>query len=73
MPFEVAIETSEPGSRIEVADEYVGVSPVTVTSWGDSDGTFHGEGDERSAETRAHRRALLLHEPGDERPGAGRL
>lgn len=45
VPYEVLIETSDPGSRIEVDGEYMGVSPLTVTIWGDKDGTFHGSGD----------------------------
>ena len=45
VPIEVLIETSDPGSRIEVDGEYVGVSPLKVTIWGDRDGTFHGGGD----------------------------
>jgi len=45
IPFEIAIETSEPGSRIELDGEYLGLSPLTVTVYGDKDGTFHGAGD----------------------------
>jgi len=45
VPYEVQIETSDPGSRIEVDGEYMGTSPLTVTIWGDADGTFHGPGD----------------------------
>jgi hypothetical protein len=45
VPYAVSIETSDPGSRIEVDGDYVGVSPLTVTVWGDKDGTFHGAGD----------------------------
>lgn len=45
VPYEVQIETSDPGSRIEVDGEYMGVSPLTVVIWGDKDGTFHGSGD----------------------------
>ena len=45
IPYPIAIETSEPGSRIEVDGEYMGVSPITVTIYGDKDGTFHGAGD----------------------------
>jgi hypothetical protein len=45
IPYHIAIETSDPGSRIEVDGEYVGVAPVTVTIYGDKDGTFHGAGD----------------------------
>lgn len=39
------METSDPGSRIEVDGEFVGMSPLKVTIWGDRDGTFHGGGD----------------------------
>lgn len=45
VPFAVKVETSEPGSRIEVDGDVQGHSPLTVTIWGDSDGTFHGSGD----------------------------
>ena len=45
MPYAIFIETSDPGSRIEVDGEYVGTAPLTVTIWGDKDGTFHGAGD----------------------------
>ena len=45
VPFEVHIDTSDPGSRIEVDGEDAGISPLTVTIWGDKDGTFHGSGD----------------------------
>jgi hypothetical protein len=45
VPYEVKIETSESGSRIEVDGEVQGRSPLTVTIWGDKDGTFHGSGD----------------------------
>lgn len=31
VPYEVPIETSDPGSRIEVDGEYMGTSPLTVT------------------------------------------
>ena len=42
--YQVEIETSEPGSRIEVNGDYVGKAPVTVKVFGDKDGTFHNFG-----------------------------
>ncbi|MBE7502227.1 MAG: hypothetical protein HS113_18390 [Verrucomicrobiales bacterium] len=44
VPFQVKIETSEPLSKIEVNGEYVGDSPLTITIWGNKDGTFFGDG-----------------------------
>jgi hypothetical protein len=44
VPYQVAIEASDPGSRVELDGEYMGVTPLTITIWGDSDGTFHGAG-----------------------------
>jgi hypothetical protein len=44
VPYQVSIETSEPGARIEIDNEDVGKSPVTVTVMGDRDGTFHSFG-----------------------------
>ena|SRR5258706_16134815 len=44
VPYQVSIETSEPGAKIEVDGDYVGVSPITVTVMGDRDGTFHSFG-----------------------------
>jgi hypothetical protein len=40
----VAIETSEPGARIEAGGEDVGKSPMTLKIYGDKDGTFHNFG-----------------------------
>jgi len=45
IPYEILIETSDPGSRIKMDGDYVGVSPIMVTIYGDKDGTFHGAGD----------------------------
>jgi hypothetical protein len=44
VPYQVAVEASHPGARIEANNDYVGVAPVTITVMGDKDGTFHGEG-----------------------------
>jgi hypothetical protein len=44
VPYQVAIESSHPGTRIEANNDYVGIAPVTITIMGDKDGTFHGEG-----------------------------
>lgn len=45
IPYVIAIETSDPGSRIELDGEYMGRSPLNVTIYADKDGTFHGAGD----------------------------
>jgi hypothetical protein len=45
IPYDIVIEASDEGSRIEVDSEYVGKAPLTVTIYGDKDGTFHGSGD----------------------------
>lgn len=42
--YHVEIESSEPGARVEANDEYVGVTPMTLTIFGDKDGTFHNFG-----------------------------
>lgn len=42
--YQVRIESSEPGARIEVNDEDVGKTPTDVRVWGDADGTFHNFG-----------------------------
>ena len=42
--YEIQVETSEPGIRIEVDEDYVGTTPLTVTVFGDKDGTFHNFG-----------------------------
>ncbi len=40
----VQLESSEPGARIEVNNDYVGKTPMTLKIWGDKDGTFHNFG-----------------------------
>src|SRR5882724_5803502 len=42
--YHVKIESSEPGARVEVNEEFVGVTPTEVRIWGDTDGTFHNFG-----------------------------
>ena len=44
MAFQVLIEASEPGARIEVGGEHVGNTPLTLKVFGDRDGTFHDFG-----------------------------
>jgi hypothetical protein len=39
--YHVDIETSEPGARVELDNESVGVSPLSLKIFGDRDGTFH--------------------------------
>jgi len=40
----VQVESSEPGARVEVNNDYVGKTPMTLKIWGDKDGTFHNFG-----------------------------
>ena len=42
--YHVPINSSEPGTRIEVNGESVGVTPTTLKIFGDRDGTFHNFG-----------------------------
>ena len=42
--YEVQIEASEPGVRIEANNDHVGNAPVTLKIYGDKDGTFHNFG-----------------------------
>jgi len=44
MAYEVLIEASEPGARIEANGEYVGNTPLRLKIFGDPDGTFHDFG-----------------------------
>lgn len=44
--YDVPIEASAPGARIEVNGSDVGNTPVTVKIFGDPDGTFHDFGSE---------------------------
>src|SRR6266567_4655326 len=46
MAYEVPVEASEPGIRIEVNGQYVGTTPLRLKIWGDPDGTFHDFGSE---------------------------
>ena len=43
----VAVESSEPGARIEANSEDVGRTPMTLKIFGDKDGTFHNFGSYR--------------------------
>ena len=40
----VEVESSEPGARIEVDNDSVGKTPMTIKIFGDKDGTFHNFG-----------------------------
>lgn len=40
----VEVDSSEPGARIEVNNEYVGKTPLTLKIFGDRNGTFHNFG-----------------------------
>jgi hypothetical protein len=42
--YNVLIESSELGVRIEANQDYVGTTPVTLKIFGDKDGTFHNFG-----------------------------
>ncbi len=42
--YDVLVEASEPGARIEANGEYVGNTPVHLKIFGDRDGTFHDFG-----------------------------
>lgn len=44
MAYDVLIEASEPGARIEANGEYIGNTPVHLKIFGDPDGTFHDFG-----------------------------
>jgi hypothetical protein len=44
MAYNVPVESSEPGVRIEVNNEPVGTTPLTLKIFGDPDGTFHDFG-----------------------------
>jgi len=46
MAYEVSVEASAPGARIEVNGELVGDAPVRIKIFGDPDGTFHDFGSE---------------------------
>ena len=42
--YQVLVESSTPGARIEVNEDYIGKTPLTLTIFGDKDGTFHNFG-----------------------------
>src|SRR2546421_7412104 len=42
--YDVLVEASEPGARIEANGEDVGTAPVHIKIFGDTDGTFHDFG-----------------------------
>jgi len=42
--YDVLVEASEPGARVEVNGEVIGDAPLRVQVWGDKDGTFHDFG-----------------------------
>ena len=42
--YSVHVESSDPGARVEVNDDCVGVTPLDVKVFGDRDGTFHNFG-----------------------------
>lgn len=42
--YDVTVEASQPGARIEANGEYVGNTPVHLKVFGDRDGTFHDFG-----------------------------
>src|SRR3954470_10065826 len=44
VPYNVLVEASLPGARIEVNGDYVGNTPLNLKVYGDSDGTFHDFG-----------------------------
>lgn len=46
IPYEVVIEASEPGAKIEADGRLVGETPLHLTIFGDKDGTFHDFGSE---------------------------
>ena len=43
--YDVLVEASEPGARIEAEGNHVGNTPVHLKIFGDRDGTFHDFGD----------------------------
>jgi len=44
MAYNVPVEASEPGVRIEANGQFVGTTPMTLKIFGDPDGTFHDFG-----------------------------
>jgi hypothetical protein len=46
MAYDVLVEASAPGAKIEVNGEQIGDAPVRIKIFGDTDGTFHDFGSE---------------------------
>src|SRR5688572_27208295 len=46
MAYDVLIEASEPGAKIEANGQIVGETPLRLKIFGDPDGTFHDFGSE---------------------------
>jgi len=44
VPYNILVEASAPGARIEVNGDYVGNTPLNLKVYGDKDGTFHDFG-----------------------------
>src|ERR1700749_2055038 len=44
MAYIVPVEASEPGARIEVNGQDMGLAPINIKIFGDPDGTFHDFG-----------------------------
>jgi len=42
--YYLKIESSEPGERVDVDDDFVGKTSIKVRVWGDRDGTFRVKG-----------------------------
>src|SRR6267142_6981773 len=42
--YNVPVESSEPGAKIEVNYQFIGATPTTIKIFGDRDGTFHNFG-----------------------------
>src|SRR6185436_307945 len=42
--YQVQIESSEPGARVEANGDFIGKTPLTLKIFGDKDGTFHNFG-----------------------------
>src|SRR3569833_793047 len=48
MAYDVLVEASPPGARIEVNGEDIGEAPVHIKFFGDPDGTFHDFGSNKN-------------------------
>src|SRR5437660_1438953 len=42
--YQVEVESSEPGARVEANNEYIGKTPCILKIFGDKDGTYHNFG-----------------------------